>query len=111
VCVCVCVCVCVGACGGGGGVRGLALGGVWEDEVAAEHLSVQRGEGVRGLGVHQPEELQLVDVEVADGLHDREFGHHLQRQGRRRGEFEHVSSCYHSFKMLSNIFLSGSNPV
>ena len=59
---------------------GLALRGVGEDEVTAEHLSVQRGEAVGRLRVDQAKELQLVDVQMADGLHDGKLRHHLKRK-------------------------------
>lgn len=56
---------------------GLARRGVGEGDFAAENLAVQRREGVRRLGVHQAEKLQLVDVKVANGLHDWKLGDHL----------------------------------
>lgn len=56
--------------------------GVWEGDFTAEHLTVQRGEIVCSLRVEQTEKLELVNVEIADGLHHGKLGHHLR--GRRR---------------------------
>lgn len=64
----------------------LALCGVWEGDFTAENLPVERREGVGRLGVNQTEKLQLVDVEVADGLHRRELWHHLKK-GERTEEW------------------------
>lgn len=69
------------------GSRRLALRGVWEGDFAAKHLPVQRRKGVRRLRVNQAEKLQFVNVKVADGLHNWEFGHHL---GRKRAVEKNV---------------------
>lgn len=62
----------------------LARRGVGEGDFTAEDLPVQGREGVRRLGVHQAEKLQLVDVKVANGLHDWKLGDHLGRGNIRQ---------------------------
>lgn len=57
---------------------GLAFCGVREVDFAAEDLSIQRGKAEGRVWVKQTEELQLVNVEVADGLHHGKLGHHLR---------------------------------
>ncbi len=56
----------------------LALCGVWEGDFTAKNLPVQRREGVCCLRVNQTEELQFVDVKVANGLHYGKLRHHLR---------------------------------
>lgn len=41
----------------------------------------------------QTEELQLIDVEVANRLHGGQLGHHLCEREKRRGEF--TDACLH----------------
>lgn len=75
----------------------LALRGVREVDFAAEDLPVERREVVGRLWVQQAEELQLVDVEVTDGLHHGQLGHHLHGvgEGVRRGS-ENLVICLSS---------------
>lgn len=65
----------------------LAFRGVREVDFAAEDLPVERREVVGRLWVKQAEELQLVNVEVADGLHHGQLGHHLHgvEEGGEKG--------------------------
>lgn len=41
----------------------------------------------------QTEELQLIDVEVANRLHGGQLGHHLCEREKQRGEF--TDTCLH----------------
>lgn len=41
----------------------------------------------------QTEELQLIDVEVANRLHGGQLGHHLCEREKQRGEF--TDACLH----------------
>lgn len=58
--------------------RRLVPGGVGEEALATEDLPIQRGEVVGRFWVEQAEKLQLVYVEVADGLDNRKFRQHLK---------------------------------
>lgn len=49
--------------------RSLTVGGVREADLAAEHFPVQGREAVGCFRVNQAEELQLVNMQVTDGLH------------------------------------------
>lgn len=64
----------------------LAVAGVRQGHLAAEHFPVQWWETVGGLWVDQTEKLKLVDVEVTDRLHCRQLGHHLQGQKMLKGK-------------------------
>lgn len=58
----------------------LALGGVWEGDLAEENLSVESREVVGRFWVKQMEKLQLINMEVANRLHHGQLRHHLLRQ-------------------------------
>lgn len=51
--------------------RSLTVGGVREIDLAAEHFPVERREAVGCFRVNQAEEIQLVNMQVTDGLHLR----------------------------------------
>lgn len=51
--------------------RSLTVGGVREVDLTAKHFPVQRWEAVGCFWVNQTEELQLVNMQVTDGLHLR----------------------------------------
>ena len=80
----------------------LALGGVWESDLAAEDLAVERGEAAGRLWVEETEELQLVHVQVADGLHHGHLGHHLWRGGKREKRQRQRFPTSESGHLLSN---------
>lgn len=73
--------------------RALAVGGVRQRHLAAEHFPVERWEAVGGFRVDQAEKLQLIDVEVANGLHCGQLGHHLWEREKQRGEFMNAKLC------------------
>lgn len=78
----------------------LAISGVRQRHLAAEHLPVQWWETVGGLRVDQTEKLQFIDVEVTDRLHCGQHWHHLCGQRRYWGQF---LCCVHNCMYLSGV--------
>lgn len=71
----------------------LAVSGIRKGDFTAKHFSVEWRKAVGCLRVKQPEKLQLVNVEIADGLHLRKLGDHLKyKEMYKRMELVHEKS-------------------